>query len=202
MLKKFFMLTFAMMMLLTVPACATTFQQPEKIGSVGTSGYGVNIDGATKIDADSDNRGYTKGIAIFGDKLYLHFDAATASDFNKGSYFGSSDANNTVQYYVFEGLTKISRLPNDSGFDMYLLETEYGAGNAVTLIGNVDGKWVKFFDTSDMKKTYGLKGYFTKEIYYSGDTITLLMSSFDQKDSCKIQYRWNSSTKSFDGQKI
>lgn len=200
-MKKFLAVMFALM-LFAAQASAMTFQSPEKIGSAGTSGNGLTIDGATKIDGDSDGKGYTKGIAIFGDKLYLHFDVATASDFNQGSYFGSSDVKNSVQYYVFEGLTKISRLPNDSGVDMYLLETEGGAGNVVALIGNRNGKWVKFFDTSDVKKSHDLKGYYTKDIRFSDDTITLVMSSFDQKNSCELRYTWDKSAKWFNLQKI
>ena len=202
MLKKFFAVTFALM-LFAAQACAATFQQPVKIGSVGIGGRnGLSIEGATKIDGDSDGKGYTKGVALFGDKLYLHFDTATASDFDKGSYFGSSDVKNTVQYYVFEGATNISRLPNDTGVDMYLLQTEYGAGNGVALIGNRGGKWVKFFDTHDVKENFGLRGYYTKDIRFSGNTITLIMSSFDQKNSCELRYTWDASAQWFGVEKI
>ncbi|MBR1645396.1 MAG: hypothetical protein IJ685_01340 [Selenomonadaceae bacterium] len=202
MFKKFFTVTFALMML-TTQAFAMTFQQPEKIGSASIGGrQGLSIEGATKIDAEMNQNVYMKGYAIFGDKLYLHFDDATADDFTSGSWFGSSDRSNTVQYYVFEGSTSISRLPNDAGIDMYLLTTETGGGNIVAVIGNRDGKWVKFFDTNITKENYGLKGYFTKNIKVSGDTITLVMSSFDQKNSCVIQYNWDESAKWFGVEKF
>lgn len=202
MLKKFFAVTFALM-LFAAQASAATFQSPVKLGSVGTAGmHGLSIDGATKIDGDSDGKSYTKGVALFGDKLYLHFDDATADDFNAGSYFGSSDVKNAVQYYVFEGSTKISQVKNDTGVDMYLLETEYGAGNRTTLIGNRDGKWVKFFDTNDAKNTYGLRGYFTKNVIVSGNTITLEFSSFDEKNSCELRYRWDAAAQWFAVEKI
>ncbi len=202
MLKKFFALTFALM-LFAAQTSAATFQSPVKIGHVGTAGaHGLSINGATKIDGDSDGKDYKKGVALFGDKLYLHFDIATAADFDKGSYFGSSDVKNTVPYYVFEGGTKISRLPNDTGVDMYLLQTEYGAGNGVALIGNRGGKWVKFFDTHDVKKNFGLRGYFTKSVNISGNTITLELSSFDQKTSCQIRYTWDAANKWFGVEKI
>ena len=202
MFKKFFAATFALL-LLTAQAHAMTFQQPVKIGLVGIgSGNGLRIEGATKIDAKQNGNSYTNGYAIFGDKLYLHFDDATADDFKAGSWFGSSDRSNTVQYYVFEGSTSISRLPNDAGIDMYLLQTEFGAGNSVTVIGERDGKWVTFFDTNDAKKTYGLRGWYTTKLSVSGDTITLSMSSFDQKNSCELRYRWDSSAKWFSIQKI
>ena len=202
MFKKFFAATFALL-LLTAQAHAMTFQQPVKIGSVGIgSGNGLSIRDATKIDAVQNGDSYTNGYAIFGDKLYLHFDDATASDFNAGSWFGSSDRSNTVQYYVFEGSTAISRLPNDAGVDMYLLATEMGGVNVTAVIGNRDGKWVKFFDTNDAKKTFGLRGWYTSDIRVSGDTITLSMSSFDQKNSCELRYRWDASAKWFGVQKI
>lgn len=200
--KKFFAATFALL-LLTVQAHAMTFQQPVKIGLAGIgSGNGLSIRDATKIDATQNGNVYLKGYAIFGDKLYLHFDDATASDFNAGSWFGASDRSNAVQYYVFEGSTAISRLPNDAGVDMYLLATEMGGGNVTAVIGNRDGKWVKFFDTNDAKKTFGLRGWYTSDIRVSGDTITLSMSSFDQKNSCELRYRWDASAKWFGVQKI
>ncbi|MBR4383459.1 MAG: hypothetical protein IKP64_07870 [Selenomonadaceae bacterium] len=202
MLKKFFALTFALV-LFAAQACAATFQSPVKIGSVGVGGRnGLSIEGATKIDGDFNGKVYMKGVALFGDKLYLHFDDAAASDFNAGSYFGSSDVKNSVQYYVFEGSTNISRLPNDTGVDMYLLTTETGGGNRTAVIGNRDGKWVKFFDTNSAKKTYGLRGYFTKNIRVTGDTIILELSSFDEKNSCELRYRWDSANKWFGVEKI
>ena len=202
MLKKFFALTFAFM-LFAAQASATTFQSPVKIGHAGTAGaHGLDIDGATKIDGDSDGKGYKKGVALFGDKLYLHFDIATSADYDNGGSFGSGDVKNTVPYYVFEGGTKISRLPNDTGVDMYLLQTEYGAGNGVALIGNRGGKWVKFFDTHDVKQNFGLRGYYTKNIRFSGNTITLVMSSFDQKNSCELRYTWDEAAQWFGIEKI
>ena len=202
MFKKFFAATIFLLMF-AAQTSAMTFQQPEKIGSAGIGGrQGLSIEGATKIDAEMNQNVYMKGYAIFGDKLYLHFDDATADDFTSGSWFGSSDVKNTVQYYVFEGSTSISRLPNDAGIDMYLLTTETGGGNIAAVIGERDGKWVKFFDTNITKETYGLRGYFTKDIKVSGDTITLVMSSFDEKNSCVIQYRWDSSAKWFGVEKF
>ena len=202
MFKKFFAATFALL-LLTAQAHAMTFQQPVKIGLAGIGGgNGLRIEGATKIDAQQVGDSYTNGYAIFGDKLYLHFDDATADDFTSGSWFGASDRNNTVQYYVFEGSTAVSRLPNDAGLDMYLLTTEFGAGNCVTVIGERDGKWVKFFDTNDAKKLYNLRGWYTSDIRVAGDTITLSMSSFDQKNSCELRYRWVASSKWFGVEKI
>ena len=105
MLKKFLATTFALL-LISAQASAMTFQSPAQIGTVSTGGaFGLQITGATKIDADMNQNVFTKGFAIFDGKLYLHFDDATAADFNAGSYFGSNDAENAVQYYVFEGST-------------------------------------------------------------------------------------------------
>lgn len=202
MFKKFFAAAVALL-LLTAQAHAMTFQQPVKIGLAGIGGRnGLSIEGATKIDATQSGNVYLTGYAIFGDKLYLHFDDATADDFNAGSWFGASDKSNTVQYYVFEGSTAVSRLPNDAGLDMYLLSTETGGGNCTAVIGERDGKWVKFFDTNDAKKVFNLRGWYTSKINVSGDTITLSMSSFDQKNSCELRYRWDESAKWFGVQKI
>ena len=205
MFKKIFASTiFLLMFAFAAQVSAMTFQQPVKIGLVGIgSGYGLRIEGATKIDAKQNGDSYTNGYAIFGDKLYLHFDDATADDFTSGSWFGSSDRGNTVQYYVFEGSTSIYKLPNDENLPLYILSTEFGAGNLTTVIGERDGRWVEFFNTRDGKKTFALSHEcYIRKLRTDGDTIIITFENFNTKEISELVYTWNAATKTFGVQKI
>lgn len=213
MLKKFFALT--ILFLMTSASClAMTFQNPAEIGSVSAGGGDkLKIDGATEIHATPASRPntYIKGVATFGE-IYLYFDCAALSDkvkfantsadmlkiYNETSFFGSSDAKNTVPHFVYEGLTKIYRIANDGGIKLYLLATETGGGGSMEVIGtNYDGTWVKYFNTRDGKKIFGL-GYdfYFNSFRVAGDTIIFRYAQ--DNNVRELCYKWNSSTQRFD----
>ena len=205
MLKKIFASTiFLLMFVFTAQTSAMTFYPPETIGSVGLGGRdSLSIKGATYIDAESDGKTYSRGYAIFGNGLYMHFDNTTIADYNAGSWFGGSDKNNSVNYYVFEGGTRIYQLPNDENIPMYLLSTEFGAGNSMTVIGERDGQWVTFFNTYEGKKYFALSHEcYIKNFHTDGDTIIFTFEDFNTKEISELFYTWNSATKSFGVQKI
>ena len=102
-MKKFFALTiFLMMMSAQVSAMNLTLY--DAVGSVSQSSNPneIKIEGYTQLVGD-----FSKGMAVFADKLCLHFDSSLADDFNAASRFGGEDFSNTVPVYVFEGQTKI-----------------------------------------------------------------------------------------------
>ena len=205
MFKKFFASTiFLLMFVFAAQTSAMTFYPPETIGSVSLGGRdGLKIDGATEINAESDGNAYLRGFAIFGNGLYLHFDNATIADYNAGSWFGGSDKNNSVHYYVFEGYTKIYQIPNDEGLPLYLLSTEFGAGNVTMVIGERDGQWVTFFNLRDGKKYFALSPEcYIKNFHTDGDTIIFTFENFNTKEISELFYTWNSATKKFGVQKI
>lgn len=212
-MKKFFAVL--ILLLMTSASClAMTFQNPVEIGSISAGGGDkLKIDGATEIHAIPASRPntYIKGVVTFGE-IYLHFDcealadrvkfAETSADmmkiYDETSFVGSRDVKNSVPHFIYEGLTKIYRIDNDGGLKLYLLSTETGGGGLMEVVGtNYYGNWVKYFNTRDGKKTFGL-GYdfYFKSFRVAGDTIIF---RYEQDNNVReLHYKWNSSTQRFD----
>ena len=109
---------------------------------------------------------YEKGTAQFGtgnDALYFHYDENTKVEQPpyKGvgfplSRYGSKDIKNAVQ--ISPGIpTNIWRVKTDSARTFFIIEQGNAAGFGIyhVVIGkNKDGKWVKFFNTRDVKNQY------------------------------------------------
>lgn len=180
----------------------------DKIGHIGQSG----MEGYTQLDGD-----LMKGIARFGDKLYFHFDklllrekmpnAKTQDEqqqiFDEAGRFGGSDIANTVPVFVFEGGTTICPVTDNGGYEFYLLKTETGAGGCSTLIGEQDGKWVKYFEEMYLTTSKKLGGnYYFKRVYADSDAIIFDYEQSDTKKICNVIYRWNEATKSFDSEVV
>ncbi|MBQ7453515.1 MAG: hypothetical protein IJS69_00445 [Selenomonadaceae bacterium] len=188
-MRKFFAMTILLLMM-SATCFAMTFQQPVEIGTVSTAGgNAITIDGTTNVDATAGGalNTYIKGTAIFDEALYLHFDG----NGNK-SFFGSSNVKNSVQVYVFEGRTKIYRLGNDAGRDMFLLATETGGGGSVKVIGNQAGKWVQFFDTTDARKDYGIGyNFYMMDFKVVGDEIIFRYKAQPGNIYHELHYKWD-----------
>lgn len=198
MLKKFFALT-TFLLIFSANCSAMTFQQPVEVGNVSISGANsIQIDGTTNIDATRGDQpnSYIKGVAIFNEKLYLHFDGEILT---QKSFFGGRDVKNSVEVFVFEGLTKIYQIDNDAGLEMYLLSTETGGGGSMKVIGTTaDGKWVKYFDTNDAKKNYELsQDFYLKNFSVSGDSITFQYEQWQTRKICTLRYRWDNKAQWF-----
>lgn len=187
-MKKFFtLIIFFLTFAAQVSAMNLTLY--ESVGSVGAGGRApikIDIKGYTQLHGN-----FSKGVAVFADKLYLHFDSALAEDFDAASRFGSENFSNTVPVYVFEGLTKIYPI---SGGDreFYLLATETGGGGSFKLIGARGGKWVKYFDTSDMRKKIPYD-FYLENFYAAGDTITFRYKQWQAENFCELRYKWDAS---------
>ena len=214
-MKKFFVLT-VLLLMISANCFAMTFQPPAVIGTVSTAGSdnAIIIDGTTNINATAggEQNAYIKGIAIFDGSLYLHFNGELVNRrmqqklssaqmiklYNEVSFFGGSDAKNSVPFYVFEGLTKIYRINNDAGLEIYLLSLETGGGGLMEVIGKQGDKWVKFFDTRDGKKTYGIgNNFYLKDLRVSGDEIIFRYTSTPNNISRELHYKWDSSAQWF-----
>ena len=210
-MKKFFVLT--ILLLMTSASClAMTFQGPVAIGTISSSGdNAIIIDGTTNIDATFGraSNSYIKGTAVFGGKLYLHFDGElfvnktrqqfTPAIYNEVSFFGDRNKKNSVPHFVFEGSTKIYRIDNDANLALYLLATETGGGGSMTVIGTKsDGTWVKYFDTSDGKKNFGLNNdFYLQNFYTSGDAIIFRYSQWQTGTVRELYYNWDAANQWF-----
>ena len=195
-MKKFFVLTIFLMMI-CAQASAMNLKLSQSLGniSLGANPYLLHIEGSNLPGGD-----YSKGAATFGD-LFFHFDCTLFEDIQArgktfeeieslASRFGSSDFENAVPVYVFEGLTKIYRLSGDDGREFYLLATETGGGSSMKVIGSRDGKWIKFFDTLDMRKQIPSE-YYIENFYADDDTIIFVYKKWQEENFCELRYKWN-----------
>ena len=219
-------LVITLFLLLTENCSAMKFQQPVKIGKIsGTperSIYaGVEIEGATehkgvlnpnrrKNSQNPNYKNYLKGIARFED-LYFYYNfeymfqcekkthILSKSDEVKISRFGSKNLRNTFPLNIISGTNDIYQIKNDAGLSLYMLvDEEIIVNEAPTfVIGTTkDGKWVKYFDTHDATRNYGInvKNTFCRERYTNGDGINFVYEI--DKDDKRIthsilKYQWD-----------
>ena len=195
-MKKFFA-TIIFLLMLSAQASAMDLKLSQSLGniSLGRNNFTLKIEGSNLNDGD-----YSKGVATFGD-LFFHFDCTLFNEIqsrnktfeeieSSASRFGSSDFENAVPVYVFEGMTKIYRLSSDDGREFYLLATETGGGSSMKVIGSRAGKWTKFFDTSDMRKQIP-REYYIEDFFAAGDTITFVYKEWQENNFCELRYKWN-----------
>ena len=191
-MRKFFA-TIIFMMMFASQVSAMNLTLYESVGSISLSPvpFELKIDGFTKLDGN-----FSKGVATFNDDLYFHFDCKLLSEnFEAASRFGGENFSNTVPVYVFEGMTKIFPITGD-GREFYLLATETGGGNSMKVIGDRNGSWVKYFDTSDMRKQMPQE-FYLENFYAEGDTIIFLYKEWQQENFCELRYTWNENAHRF-----
>ena len=201
-MKKFFP-TLILMLLIAAQVEAVNFELSQPLGniSLGAERFTLHIEGSDLNDGD-----YSKGVAKFGD-LYFHFDCTLFDEIQSrgktfeeieslASRFGGRDFENAVPVYVFEGMTKIFRLSSDDGREFYLLATETGGGSSMKVIGTRDGTWVKFFDTSDMRKQIPQE-YYLENFYAAGDTIIFVYKKWQEDNFCELRYKFYAATELF-----
>ena len=189
-MKKFFALVI-FFLAFAVQVSAMNLTLHESVGAISqTSANEIKITGYTRLVGN-----FSKGVAVFADKLYLHFDSSRAEDFDAASRFGGENFSNTVPVYVLEGATKI--YPIDGGDrEFYLLATETGGGGSFKLLGARGGKWVKYFDTSDARKIFP-HDFYLENFYAAGDTITFRYKQWQTENYCELRYKWDAAANWF-----
>lgn len=201
-MKKFFVLIICLL-IISAQASAMDLELSQPLGniSLGAKRFTLRIEGSDLTDGD-----YSKGAAQFGD-LYFYFDCTLFDEIqshNKtfeeieslASRFGNNDFENAVPVYVFEGMTKIFRLNGDDGHEFYLLATETGGGSSMKVIGERGGKWIKFFDTSDMRKQIPQE-YYLENFYTDGDTIIFVYKQWQENNFCELRYKFYAAAELF-----
>ena len=193
---------------------AMTFSQPEKIGTVGYSAApngGVEIVGATNIQNYSSVKNshyYGKGVARFGNSLYFYFnDEYFRKNFNgyttelteKVSRFGGTDVKNSVPIFTLEGETNIYQIKNDGGIELYLAQTETGGGGSIQVFGTTkEGKWVKYFDTQDAIKNFGIpRSDYIENFFTFDDEIIFQYAPGRWEQDGELRYKWDEKAKWF-----
>ena len=212
MLKKFLAVAiFTLMFSAQVSAMELTIIR-ESVGSVGQSSKGLRITGYTALYGN-----FLKGVAVFAEKLCFHFDLPWLTEKAKSSQnsdeihrfcdeasrLGSSDIANTVPVYMLEGITEIYPVISDEGHEFWLLQTETGGGGSITLIGERDGEWVKYFHESYLPRRREFGGdYYYERFYTKGDAIIVEYKEHHTKEFRSVVYRWNAASQSFTEHKI
>ncbi len=191
-LKKFFAAMICLL-IMSAQASAMNLTLYESVGSIslGSRQPELKIEGYTQLDGD-----FSKGVAIFDDDLYFHFDcSAVMENPDAASRFGGENFSNTVPVYVFEGRTQIYPISEvDNKF--YLLATETGGGSSFKVIGKYNGTWVQYFDTLDMRKQIPQE-FYIDDFYAEGDKIIFVYKQWQQENYCKLCYTWNAANQWF-----
>lgn len=200
-MKKFF-LAITLMLMICAQASAMELKIHRDVDwsiSLAPEPFTMKIDGYSQLIGD-----FSKGVAIFGDKLYFHFNALALRDnvheenfLESASRFGGSDFKNTVPVYTFEGSTRIYPISSDDGREFFLLSTETGGGGSMKVIGTRDGKWVKFFDTLDAKKNHLGWNVYLQNFYLDGNKIIFVYEHGDTKKISRLIYTWDEAAKWF-----
>ncbi|MBD3878350.1 MAG: hypothetical protein SR1Q5_01510 [Quinella sp. 1Q5] len=192
---KNFLAMVCLLLILSAPASAMNLTLHEPIGiiTLGREPFTLNIEGYTKLDGD-----FSKGVAVFGDNLYFHFDCRKVMEenFDAASRFGGSDSSNAVPVYVFEGRTQIYPISGDDGRNFYLLATETGGGSSLKVIGDRDGSWVKYFDTLNMRNQIPYE-FYLDGFRADGDTIIFLYKEWQKENYCQLCYKWDEAAQWF-----
>jgi len=199
-MKKFFAAMF-LILIFSAQASAMELKLNRDVDwfiSLGEKPFTLKIEGYTHLDGD-----FSKGVAQFGN-LYFHFDCKLFNEKpfevaeKEAGRFGSSDFENAVPIYVFEGGTKIYPITSDDGREFFLLSTETGGGGSMKVIGSHGGKWVKYFDTQDVKSNKQMAwDYYMQNFYVDGDKIIFQYEQWETKKICRLVYKWDESAKWF-----
>ena len=206
---------FILFFIISSDCLAITLSQPVKIGEIIYRG-GLDLRGATSIkDFSTVKRPgiYDRGVASFGNSLYLYFNreyyeqnfksAKTLNDRiklrNKVSRFGGADVKNSVPIFVFEGGTEIYQIKNDGGIELYLTKSGTGSGDGFEVFGTTkEGKWVKYFDTDDAVKNFGIpRDEWFSRFFTFGDTIIIQYHPQHSSNNSELRYKWDDKAKWF-----
>ena len=211
---KNFLVILGAMLIFSTNCFAMTFSQPIKIGEISVAGGprdGIIIVGATSIKDYSTQKksgSYMKGMAVFGKSLRFYFNkeyylqnymnvGTNLEKMNKldskVSRFGGTNVKNTIPIFTFEGMTDIYQIKNDGGIELYLVKSEGGAGAVIKVLGTTkEGKWVKYFDTQDARKNFGIPlSVYDGEIFTFGDEIIVKYGESRSSDSGELCYKWD-----------
>lgn len=153
MLKKFFVLTVALMMMIFSQASAMRLElDSQPVGKVTYYDDNYQVEGASNL---------SKNRAQFGTDFYMHFD--------KLARFGDKNKKNTVEVDV-RGENFIYYIYNTAGADFYLIKNDnIGTGDGVKVLGKHNGKWVVYLDALELRKQYDIGWNFHMSDFFTED---------------------------------
>lgn len=208
-LKKFFA-GILLLMIFSAQASAMRLElYPQPIGKIFFDGKTFQIDGATKINGNSQ-----KGVALFGDKLYprteadkkkygtsggdefygrefyFHFDAA-----KKISSFGDESKKNSVSVDT-RGETEIFIVNNSAGNNFFLLKKFSDSGDKIKVLGLRDEKWIEYLDATTLREKYGIGQNFQLSKFFTDENRIIFRYTL-QKNFVDVICRWHAVNQKF-----
>lgn len=198
-MKKIIFLVATVLCMLANNCFAMQFNNIQKIGEFrqgGKSG-GYTAVGLTNFE------GQREGVAIFGNnhsKLYIHF-----KDDRNNRYFklGGESISNTVEVNL--GYTTIYQITTDSDLLLYAVE-EYEPTGDYTIVGKrVDGKFVKFISTEDIKLKYFGRIYGTYQLAHIkvlGDKMVIPFGKDWRYPIGEFVFKWDELAQWFSVEKV
>lgn len=230
-MKRISIILATIILLLTENCLAMKLQQPVKIGKIigtpeRTLYAGIEIEDATehkgvlnpnrrKNTQNPNYKNYLKGIAHFDDLYFYYnfeymFKHEQSSVYNgdvenKVSRFGSSNIRNTFPLNILNDRIDIYKIKNDYGISLYMLTNDEIIVNEFPayLIGTTrSGKWVKYFDTHDATRSYGIniRNTFCRRRYTEGNSINFVYEIDEGNKRIThsiLKYQWDESAQWF-----
>ena len=219
-MKKIITILVLNFLLITSNCLAIQLSQTQEIGKV----FGPEHTGGFEIKGADYNNGnkitsgriksediFGRGIARFGsggDALYVHYNAYTDKSYISEDYtqnscrFGGKDFSNTIANAI--DYCTISRISTDGDITFYLLLNGGGVAEYADyiLIGRrSDGKFVKYFNTYDVRTAYlgkeGSRNSLLKKKYTVGDTLVIEYeytpdySNINSKKYGEFRFKWD-----------
>ena len=201
------------------------FSQPVKLsGIVGTvfdPKLGFSVENVTSNNGTFSGtyrhgKCYSKGVARIGsgdDALYAHYDV------NKDwrhTYFGGENPKNTFPLFVtnnYQG-EEIHKINSNIGITLYAIWTGFEMPDAtdIYILGrHKDGKWVKYIDTENIRKTYfgeNASVGFASKFVVKNDSVTLSYfvkesgRSFRMNAGGEFRFKWDEAAQWFSVEQI
>ena len=145
MLKNFFTGIFLLMIFSAQASAMSLELEPQPIGKIFSDGENFKIEGATQIEGD-----FKKGVVLFGEDFYLHFDADRI--YNR---FGGRDKKNSVEVDTY-GETEIYQIANSAGSNLFLLKKISDDRDAIKVLGLRGGNRIILLDALDFREKFNI----------------------------------------------
>lgn len=186
MLKKFFAGIF-LLMIFSVQASAMRLElYPQPIGKIFSYDYNdFKIIGATQIEGD-----LKKGVVLFGDDLYFHFDAKRI--YNR---FGDRNKKNSVEVDTY-GETEIYQIANTAGSDLFLLKKISDDRDAIKVIGLRGGNRIILLDALDFREKFNIGQNFRLSKFFTEDN-RIIFRYTSQKNFVDVVCRYHAVNEKF-----
>ncbi len=185
MLKKFLVAAICLL-IMSAQASAmrlTLYLQP--IGKISFYNDRFNFEGAKIIKGNE-----FKGIVLFGDYLYLHYDSNDIY-----SRFGARNKKNTISVDI-QGETEIYLIDSTANLPLYLLKKSSSTSDAIKVIGLRGGKWIEHLNALDFREKYNIGHNFQLSKFFTNENRIIFRYTL-QNNIIDVICRWHAVNEKF-----